>query len=147
MSRRILPVLVFSLMAAGCEPLAMSVIGAGASTALRYNFDGITYRTFTAPAALVKGASIAALERMGLEVLSAERYEAGELIVARSAQREVEIEVEPVSSHATRIRITAKTGGFVFTDGATANEIIAQTQRILDSAASYRDTSPGLSRI
>ena len=42
------------------------MLGAGAGTALRYSFDGVTSRTFTAPAAAVKHASLDALERMGI---------------------------------------------------------------------------------
>ena len=131
----------------GCEPLAMSIVGAGASTVLRHNFvDGVTYRTFTAPPAMVMGASLVALDRMGIAVKAHERYEGGEKLSAASDNRAIEIEVEAISGNATRVRIAASAGG-PFYDTATANEIIAQTQRVLESAANYRDYSPGLSRI
>jgi hypothetical protein len=119
---------------AGCEPLAISVLGAGAGTALRYSLDGATSRTFTAPAAEVKHASLAALERMGIAFESFDLFEYGELIYARAENREIEIEIEPISPRATRMRIAAKNGGF-FYDNATANEIVAQTARSLASAA------------
>lgn len=119
---------------AGCQPLAISVLGAGAGTALRYSLDGATSRTFTAPAAEVKHASLAALERMGIAFESFDRFEYGELIYARAENREIEIEIEPISARATRMRIAAKNGGF-FYDNATANEIVAQTERSLASAA------------
>ena len=59
----------------GCQPLAISVLGAGAGTALRYGWDGVTYRTFTAPAEDVRVASLAALERMGIACESLSNFE------------------------------------------------------------------------
>ena len=132
MARILLSILCFGL--AGCEPLALSLLGAGAGTALRYNFDGIAYRTFTAPATDVKHAALEALERMGIAFDSFDRFERGELIYARAENRAIEIEIEPISARATRMRITAKNGSF-FYDTATANEIVAQTERLLDSGA------------
>jgi hypothetical protein len=126
---------IFVVGLSGCEPLALSLVGAGAGTALRYSFvDGVTYRTFTAPAADVKHASLEALQRMGIAFESFDRYEYGELIYARAENRNIEIEIEPISARATRVRIAAKNGGF-FYDNATASEIVAQTERVLASAA------------
>jgi hypothetical protein len=58
----------------------------------------------------------------------------GELITARSDNRAVSIEIEPISPRATRMRIAAKNGS-VFYDTATASEIVAQTERSLASVA------------
>ena len=118
----------------GCEPLAISVLGAGAGTALRYGWDGVTHRTFTSPAAEVKQASLAALERMGIAFESFDVYEHGELIYARAQNRAIEIEIEPISERATRVRISAKNGS-LFYDSATSAEIVAQTERGLQAAA------------
>jgi hypothetical protein len=125
---------IFLLGLAGCQPLALSLLGAGAGTALRYNFDGVAQRTFTASATEVKHASLAALERMGIAFQSFDRFEYGELIYARAENRVIEIEIEPISPRATRLRIAAKNGS-LFYDTATANEIVAQTERTLDVAA------------
>ena len=125
---------IFLSVLAGCEPLALSLVGAGAGTALRYNFDGIAYRTFTASATDVKHAALDALERMGIAFDSFDRFEHGELIYARAENRMIEIEIEPISPRATRMRIAAKNGSF-FYDTATANEIVAQTERSLAMAA------------
>ena len=132
MVRMVLSICLLGL--AGCEPLAISVLGAGAGAALRYGIDGVSYRTFTAPAPVVREASLAALERMGITLRSTDRFEGGEVIYANSDKRTIEIEVEPISAKATRVRIAAKNGGF-FYDTATASEIIAQTERLLESAA------------
>lgn len=132
-------VLTICLLAlSGCETLAVSVLGIGAGTALRHTIDGVTYRTFTAPAPKVREATLAALERMGIRVLSSDKYEGGEVVYADSETRAIELELEPVSPRATRIRVAAKNGGF-FYDSATALEIVAQTERLLlDSAAAGR---------
>lgn len=121
----------------GCQPLAISVLGAGASEALRYSYAGATSRTFTASAAEVKHASLQALERMGIAFESFDQFEHGELIYARAENRAIEIEIEPISPRATRMRIAAKNGGF-FYDSATASEIVAQTERSLSSASAGR---------
>lgn len=145
--RRAALLLASILLLGGCEPLALSVLGAGAGAVLRHNiFEGVTYRTFTAAPPMVMGASLVALDRMGLNIQSHARYESGEVIVAASDNRTIEIELEPVSSAATRVRIAARNGG-PFLDTATANEIIAQTQRVLDSAAHYNYSLPGGFRI
>lgn len=132
MARLLSLILLFGI--AGCEPLALSLIGAGAGTALRYSLDGGTSRTFTASAVDVKHASLAALEHMGIAFQSFDRFEHGELIYARAENREIEIEIEPISARATRMRIAAKNGGFLY-DNATAREIVAQTERLIASAA------------
>jgi hypothetical protein len=134
--------LFFAFGLGGCQPLALSLLGAGAGTALRYNLEGVTYRTFTAPASEVKQASLAALERMGIAFSSLDRFEHGELIYARAENRAIEIEIEPISPRATRMRIAAKNGSF-FYDTATANEIVAQTERGLQSAAEGRTSVQG----
>lgn len=118
----------------GCEPLALSLIGAGAGTALRYGLDGVAYRTFTAPAPQVKQASLAALERMGMRLTGTGRFEGGDLIYAQSDKRVIEIEIEPISARATRLRIAAKNGS-LFYDNATAAELVSQTERLLGPAA------------
>jgi hypothetical protein len=116
----------------GCEAVAVSLLGASAGTALRYGWDGVTHRTFTSPAADVKQASLVALERMGIAFESFDVYEHGELIYARAQNRAIEIEIEPISERATRVRITAKNGSF-FYDSATSTEIVAQTERLLQA--------------
>jgi len=122
---------------AGCQPLALSVLGAAGGEALRYSYTGATYRTFTASAAEVKHASLEALERMGIAFESFDRFDYGELIYARAENRAIEIEIEAISARATRMRIAAKNGGFLF-DSATASEIVAQTERSLATAGAAR---------
>ncbi len=121
----------------GCQPLALSVLGAAGGEALRYSYTGATYRTFTASATEVKHASLEALERMGIAFESFDRFDYGELIYARAENRAIEIEIEAISARATRMRIAAKNGGFLY-DSATASEIVAQTERSLATAGAAR---------
>jgi uncharacterized protein DUF3568 len=122
----------------GCAaPLALTLIGVGAGvttgTAVSYTMDGIAYRTFTAPLAQVERATLMALNQMGMEVQPPEKTDEGKAIKAKGADRQIEIELEAVSSKATRIRTVAKDGIF-FKDRATAMEIILQTEKILNKA-------------
>ena len=118
---------------AGCETVALAVLGAGASSAIRYNLDGVAGRTFTAPLDAVKNASLAALERMGLSFDSTSSFDTGETIYARAPNRDIEIELEPITKQLTRLRVTAKGGG-IFYDNSTAVELVAQTEKQLDAA-------------
>ena len=129
---RIPLVLAGCLVLAACQPLALSMAGAGASAAVGASFAGVSYRTFTAPLPEVKKASMAALENMGIEFQSFGSFDAGEIIFARSTGRTVEVELEALSQRATRMRVSTRDGGF-FYDGATASEIVAQTQKILEA--------------
>lgn len=114
----------------GCQSLALSVAGAGASAAIGHRLHGATYRTFTAPYTAVKQASLEALKKMGITLESFDKFEYGEIIYARAEGRSVEIELEPISQRATRIRVATRNGGF-FYDSATANEIVLQTEKML----------------
>ena len=115
-----------------CEPAALALLGGGAGTILRYNLDGIASRTFTAPVSLVKSASLVAAERMGLSIEATDSLDSGEVIRARAANRDIEIELEPITKHATRMRITAR-GGSLFYDNATAVELVQQTEKLLEA--------------
>ncbi len=119
------------------SPLATSLAGGSATMAVRYNFDGVATRTFTAPAGVVKSASLLAIERMGIQLAGLSSFEHGETIAARADERDVFIDIEPVSRRATRMRVAARNGG-LFYDTATATEIILQTEKILDVVATMR---------
>ena len=48
---------------------------------------------------------------------------------ARLGRREIEVELEMLSAQATRMRVVARDGGLFSYDGATATEIIVQTEK------------------
>jgi len=124
---------------AACEPAALAVLGGGAGTILRYNLDGIAARTFTAPAPVVRTASLAAAGRMGLSIEATETIDTGEVIRARAANRDIEIELEQITPQATRMRITAR-GGSLFYDNATAVELVQQTEKLLEAGLALKNT-------
>jgi hypothetical protein len=115
---------------AGCEAVALTAFGIGASTGVSHSLNGMTYRTFTEPLPRVKNASMRALQRMQIKVASSEKIDGGEGIKAMSGDRAIDIELESVSPSTTRMRVTAKKNLFVY-DNATATEIILQTEKYL----------------
>jgi hypothetical protein len=74
-----------------------------------------------------------ALNDMGMKIEGAEKTDEGKAIKAKGVDRQIEIELQAISSKTTRIRTVAKDGVF-FKDRATATEIILQTERILGKA-------------
>lgn len=122
----------------GCAaPIALTLLGVGAGvttgTAVSYTMDGVAYQTFTAPLPRVEQATLRALNETGMEVQPPEKTDEGKAIKAKGVDRQIEIELEAISSKTTRIRTVAKDGIF-FKDRATATEIIMQTERILNKA-------------
>jgi hypothetical protein len=122
----------------GCAaPLALTLLGVGAGvttgTAVSYTMDGIAYRTFTASLPQVERATLTALNDMGMAIEGSQKTDEGKSIKAKGLDRQIEIELQAISSKTTRIRTVAKEGVF-FKDRATATEIILQTERILEKA-------------
>jgi hypothetical protein len=118
-----------------CEPLSITAVGIGGSAAVAHTLGGITYRTFTAPAASVRTASLGALHRMGIKYTGSEKAEHGaEMLKASATDRKIEITLEPLSASATRMKVVARNGGILY-DSATATEIILQTERQLGNRA------------
>jgi hypothetical protein len=130
------------LLLAACQPAAIAMLGAGATSAVRYNIDGVASRTFTASATTVKQASLNALERMGMKLESSSSTDDGEVILARAINRDIEIELEPISQNATRLRITARHGRSLFYDSATALEIVQQTEKMLETGMAAKLLPP-----
>lgn len=117
-----------------CAAVALTMFGVGAGvatgTSVGYTLDGYAYRTFTASLPQVESATRTALNRMGIKIGATAKTEQGKAIAATGNEREIEVELEVVSSNATRIRTVAKQG-FFFKDRATATEIILQTEKVL----------------
>ena len=116
----------------GCAPMVTTAAGVGGSAALNHTLSGTTYRTFTAPAARVKVATVSALNRMKIKVISENMQDKGNIILvtAKTTERNIEIQIEPISSNTTRMRVAAKRSMFSY-DNATAEEIIMQTKKSL----------------
>lgn len=119
----------------GCEPFSIAAMGVGGGAAVGHTLGGINYKTFTAPSASVRSASLVALQRMGIKYTGSEKGANGsEVLSATAIDRSIEITIEPLSPSATRMKVIARNGR-IFTDSATATEIILQTERQLNGKA------------
>lgn len=116
----------------GCAPVATTAAGVGGSAALNHSLSGTSYRTFTAPAPKVRAATVTALGRMKIKLISEEVQGKNSIIMltAKTSGRNIAIELEPISSNVTRMTVSAKRSFFLF-DNATAEEIIMQTRKSL----------------
>jgi hypothetical protein len=126
--------ILITLVVSGCMPLGVTALGLGGSTAVSHTLNGITYRTFTASSGKVKKAAMIALSRMDIKVTSVKTENKIEIVNAAAEGRTIQVQFEALSANATRMRVTAKNGGFVY-DSATATEIILQTERVMESRA------------
>ena len=139
-----------AVTAIGCaasvvQPIAVALAGAGTSTAITYSFNGGASRTFTAPLAEVKAASLDTLSLMGIRIDGFETTRQGETINGSAIQRSVSVDLEPISSRATRMRVVARNSG-VFFDTATATEIVLQTEKAL-GVSEVTNASVGAGRV
>lgn len=130
---------------AALQPIAVALAGAGTSTAITYSFNGGASRTFTAPLAEVKAASLDTLSLMGIRVEGFETTTQGETINGSAIQRSVSVDLEPISARATRMRVVARNSG-IFFDSATATEIVLQTEKAL-GVSEITNASTGASRV
>jgi hypothetical protein len=121
---------VLATLVSGCEPLSLTALGIGGSAAVNHKMSSTPTRTFTAPILRVKTASIGALKRMGIATEEVKKIDNGEVITARVGRREIQVELESLTANTTRMRVLARDGS-LFYDGATASEIIVQTEKVL----------------
>jgi predicted small secreted protein len=124
--------LLNAALLSGCLPAITTAAGIGGSAAITHTTNGITYRTFTASSSKVRVATLSALNRMQIKVVSEILQEKSNirLVAAKTNERNIEIQIEPISTNTTRMRVTAKSSAFSY-DSATAEEIIQQTKRSL----------------
>ena len=120
-----------ALSAGGCAPVALTALGVGMATGVGHTLGGMVYKTFTTPQANVKRATLGALSRMQIRVVDTKRNGSMEVITAKAGDRDVEIELEALTPNTTRMLVTAKKDGGILRDGATATEIILQTERFV----------------
>lgn len=127
-------ILALSQSVGGCAAVGITMLGVGTGIGAAHHLGGISYKTFTESLPDVKRATIAALRRMAIEVSAVERMENGERIVAKAADRDIEIELESLTPRTTRMRSVARQDGGLLVDSATAVEIIIQTEKALVSS-------------
>jgi hypothetical protein len=115
----------------GCAAVALTTLGVGMATGVSHTLGGMVYKTFTAPSAQVKRATMGALNRMQVKVVETRRDGATERILARAGDRDIDIELEALTPNTTRMLVTAKKDSGILRDGATATEVILQTEKIV----------------
>jgi len=103
-------------------------------TGVGHHLGGMVYKTFTASQAQVKKAATGALGRMQVKVVKSEREGTTETIAAKAGDRDIEIVLEALTPNTTRMKVTAKQNGGLLTDGATATEVILQTEKLVGSS-------------
>jgi len=119
------------LAASGCVPVAVTAAGVGMASGVSHTLGGIVYKTFAAPQTKVQRATVAALRKMQVKVTETKREDNKELITARAADRDIEIEIEALTPNTTRITVVVKKDGGLIRDSATATEIILQTEKLV----------------
>src|SRR5258707_9801157 len=118
----------------GCVAVGLTAAGVGMATGVSHTLSGMVYKTFTTPQAQVKTATLGALHRMQIKVVDAKRVGSTETIRAKASEREIEIELEALTPTTTRMLVTAKKDHGILRDGATATEIILQTEKFVGSS-------------
>lgn len=131
--KKTLPILlaVSSLNLGGCVAVGLTALGVGMATGVSHQLNGMVYKTFTTPQAQVKTATLGAFHRMQVRVVDSKRNGSTLTITARAGDRDIEVELEALTPNTTRMMVTAKKDGGILRDGATATEVILQTEKIV----------------
>lgn len=126
-------VLVSAFSMSGCVAVGLTALGVGMATGVSHQLGGMVYKTFTTPQANVKRATYGAFRHMQVKVVKSERSGSTETILAKAGDREIKVELEALTPNTTRMMVTAKQDGGILRDGATATEVILQTEKLVGS--------------
>ena len=132
--KRIAVVLALSMGAVslqGCVAVGLTALGVGMATGVSHTLSGMVYKTFSTSQSNVKRATYGAFNRMQIKVVEAKKKGSTEIIVAKAGDRDIEVELESLTPATTRMLVTAKKDGGILRDGATATEVILQTEKIV----------------
>ena len=128
---RLFLAIVLALALSGCAAVALTAVGVGMATGVSHTLGGIVYKTFAAPQPKVRRSTVAALGRMQIRIVEAKQDGSTEVIKARAADRDIEVEIEALTPNTTRLSVTAIKDGGLIRDAATATEIILQTEKLV----------------
>jgi hypothetical protein len=120
-----------SLVLNGCAAVALTALGVGMATGVSHQLGGMVYKTFTTSQAQVKRAAYGAMNRMQIKVVQNKRDGSNETIIAKAGDREIVIELEALTPNTTRMKVQARQNGGILSDGATATEVILQTEKLV----------------
>jgi hypothetical protein len=124
---------VCGLSLSGCVAVGLTALGVGMATGVSHTLSGMVYKTFTTPQANVKRATYGAFRHMQVKVVKSEKKGSTETIVAKAGDRDIEVELEALTPNTTRMMVTARKDGGILRDGATATEVILQTEKLVGS--------------
>jgi hypothetical protein len=68
---------------------------------------------------------------MQIKIVESKQDGDTEVIKARAADRDIEVEIESLTPNTTRLSVTAIKDGGIIRDAATATEIILQTEKLV----------------
>jgi len=122
-----------SLSLQGCVAVGLTALGVGMATGVSHTLSGMVYKTFSSSQKNVKQATYTAFNRMQIRVVNAKKSGSTETIVAKAGDRDIEVELEALTPATTRMLVTAKKDGGLLRDGATATEVILQTEKFVGS--------------
>lgn len=136
---RPLLILATTLALSACAaPAGLAIFSASSGvamgTSVDYTLNGIAYKTFVTPLPAVRQATLSSLNRMGMKVTGDKKTDAGWTITATAEGRDIDIELERLTSRTTRMRVVAN-DGVIFKDRATEAAIIDEAADALDRRA------------
>ena len=129
----VIGVLVCGFSLSGCVAVGLTALGVGMATGVSHQLGGMVYKTFTTSQAQVKRATYGAFRHMQVKVVKSEKKGSTETILAKAGDRDIEVELESLTPNTTRMMVTAKRDGGILRDGATATEVILQTEKLVGS--------------
>ena len=121
---------LFPFSLTGCMEL-LGAAGSGAVVTAEYILSGSVEKTMCFEYGRTKKALLVAFSRMEIVADRAIEVEGGEEILARANQMEIKVELRDITPCVTRISVKAG-DGFLRWDKATAQEILAQTNKIAE---------------
>src|SRR3954462_397122 len=122
-----------SLQLQGCVAVGLTALGVGMAAGVSHTLGGMVYETFSSSPSNVKRATCSGFNRMQIRVVHAKHSGSTETIVAKAGDRDIEVELEALTPATTRMLVTAKKDGGILRDGATATEVILQTEKFVGS--------------
>ena len=127
---KILFLLFFFPFISGCAALAISALGAGAGIGIPYVLTDCADRTLNFSFEQVNRATPPILKKMDIDMVKQSSIKNGKRILASANELDITIDMEQVTSKATRVTVNAKKNPLL-KDKATAEEIINQLEKSL----------------
>ena len=125
---RSLIILTCLLTLQGCAAAALSVAGIAGGAGFEHVINGMVNHTYSRPIAGTRLAALSTLKRMGMSVTKDKKTDDGWEIVAKAAERTIDIELEPLSAKSVQMSVDVHREDFIFLkDPSTARQIIEQT--------------------